>query len=122
MEAEFEHNMNGITCDTSFKYPMQEKDISTINDSVYYDSDEQVDTMSDSNKQVDPSSDQKEETHIIDGIRKLSVRQLFEPVVIEVIGQDFIENVKENSRVELSLKILSPLNTIMSKAIVIGAA
>ena len=57
-----------------------------MNDSIYYKSDEQVDTISDSNKQVDPSSDPKEETHIIDRIRKLSVRPiLFEPAVIGVI-------------------------------------
>ena len=62
------------------------KDVSTINDSVYYDSDKQVDTISDSNKQVDPSSNPKEDTHIIDRICKLSVRPiLFAPAVIEPI-------------------------------------
>ena len=62
--------MNKITCDTSFQYPIQKKDVSKINNSVYYELDEQVDTISDSNKQVDPSIDPKEETHIIDRIRK----------------------------------------------------
>ena len=78
--------------------------------------------VSDPNKQVDPSRDQKEETHIIYRIRKLSVRQLFEQSVIIFIGQDLVTNVRENLRVELSLKILSPLNAIRSKAIVTGAA
>ena len=108
--------MNKITCDTSCQYPIQNKDVSTINDSVYYKSDEQVDTIRDSKKQVDPSSDPKEETHIIDRIRKLSVRQLFKPAVIGVIVQDFITNFQESSRMELSLKSFSLLNTITSKA------
>ena len=121
-EAEFERNINKITCDTSFQSPIQNKDVSTINDSVYYESDEQVDTMSDSNKQVDPSSNPKEETHIIDRIRKLSVRTiLFDIAIIGVIGQDLIMNFQENSRVVISLKSLSPLNRIRSKAIVTGA-
>ena len=97
-EAKFEYNYNKITCDTSFQSPLLKKYLSTINDSVYYESDEQVDTISDSNKHVDPSSDPKEETHIIDIIRKLSVRQLFNPAVIRVIGQDLVTNGQENSR------------------------
>ena len=38
---------------------MLKKDVSTINDSVYYESDDQVDTISDSNKQVDASNKPK---------------------------------------------------------------
>ena len=83
-EAEFERNINEITCDTSFQSPIQKKDVSTINNSVYYGLYEQVDTISDSNKQVDPSSNPKEDTKIIDRLRKLSVRPiLFAPVVLE---------------------------------------
>ena len=48
--------MNEITCNTSFQSPIQKKDVSKIKDSVYYESDEQVDTISYSNKQVNPSS------------------------------------------------------------------
>ena len=33
---------------------MKKEDVSTIKDSVYYESDEQVDTISDSSKQIDP--------------------------------------------------------------------
>ena len=72
---------------------------------------------------VDPSSDPKEETHIIDRIRKLSVRPiLFKPAVIGVIGQDLVMNVLDNLRMELSMKSFSTLNMISSKEIVTGAA
>ena len=49
-EAEFEHNYNKITCDTSYQSYILKKDVLTINDSVYYESDEHVDTISDSRK------------------------------------------------------------------------
>ena len=99
------------------------KDVSTINDYIYYESDEQVNTISDSNKQVDSNSDPKEENHIIDIIRKLSVRPiLFDPAAFRVIGQDLVTSVQETSRVDLSLKSLSLLNTISSEEIVTGAA
>ena len=62
---------------------MKKKDLSTINDSVYYDSDEQVDIISDSNKQVDPRNDPIAETHIFDRVRNVSVGVgLFEPAVV----------------------------------------
>ena len=94
-EAEHEHNINEITCDTSFKYPIQKKDVSTINDSVYYESDEKVDTISNSNKQVDPISDPMSETHLFDRVRKLSVGVgLFEPVVIGVIRKYLVTNIQ----------------------------
>ena len=35
-EAELERNINEITMDTSFQYPVQKKDISKINDYGYY--------------------------------------------------------------------------------------
>ena len=71
-EAEFERNINEITCNTSFQYPIQKKYVSKINDSVYYESNNQVDKISDSNKQVDASSKPKEETRIIEKNLKLS--------------------------------------------------
>ena len=83
MDAEHKHNINKITCDTSFQSPMKKKDVSTINHSVYYESDEQVETISDYNKQVDPRRDPMTETHIVDRFRKLSVGvRIFEPAVI----------------------------------------
>ena len=101
---------------------MKNKDVSTINDSVYYESDEQVDTISDVNKQVDPRSDPIAETHIFDRVCNLSVGvRLFDPAVIGGrMGP--VTNVLENSRVELFLNSLSPLNTNTLKAFVIGSA
>ena len=53
---------------------MKEEKVSTINDSVYYDSDEHTDTMSDSSKQVDASKKPITDTHIVDRVRNSSVR------------------------------------------------
>ena len=91
---------------------MKKKDVSTINNSVYYDSYEHVDTISDSNKQVDPTNDPIAETHIVDRFHNLSVRVgLFDPAV--VIGGRIgpVTNVLENSRGGLPLDSFSPLNT-----------
>ena len=106
-DAEFERNYNEITCNNSFQSSILKKDVSTINYSVYYYSDEQVDTISDSNKQVDASSETKEDTHIINRTRKLSVRQLFEPAVIGFIRQDLVINSQENLRVDISQELVS---------------
>ena len=102
-DSEHKRNINEITCDTSFQSSIKKKDVSTINNSAYYDSDEQVETISDYNKQVDPRSDPMEETHVVARIFKLSVGfRLFEPAVIGVIGKDLVTNVRENLRMELS--------------------
>ena len=103
---------------------MKNKDVSTVNDSVYSESNEQVDMINDSNKQVDTINDTMAETHIVDRVRKLSVRfGLFETAAIGGgIVNDLIMNVLENSRVELSLNILYPLNTNTLKAFMIGSA
>ena len=69
MEAEFECR-NEITMDTSYQSPIQKKYLSTINDSAYYESGNQVDTISDSKEQVDPSSDLRVDTQINDRIQK----------------------------------------------------
>ena len=71
MDVEHERNINNITCDDFYQSPMKKNDVSTINDSVYNESDEHVDTISDSNKQVDPRNDPIKETHIVDGVRTL---------------------------------------------------
>ena len=85
MEAEFERNINEIKMDTSLQSPIQNKYMSTINDSVYNESYTQVDKIIDSNKQVDTSgrlridsieqvdtsSDPRVDTHITDGIQKM---------------------------------------------------
>ena len=54
-ESEFELNQNEITCNNSYQPLIQNKDVLKINDLVYYESDEHVDTISDSNKKVDES-------------------------------------------------------------------
>ena len=75
---------------------MQNKDVSTINNSAYYELKDQVDTISDSNKQVDPCCDPRVDTHNIDRILKLSVRPItLEPVAI---GQDLVTSVRETLR------------------------
>ena len=52
---------------------MKKKETKTINDSVYYESDEHTDTISDSIKQVDASNKPIKDTHIVEGINNLSV-------------------------------------------------
>ena len=54
-ELEFELNQNEITCNNSYQPLIQNKDLLKINDLVYYELDEHVDTISDSNKKVDES-------------------------------------------------------------------
>ena len=44
---------------------MKKKDVSTINDSVYYESDEHENTISDSIKPVDASNKPITDTHIV---------------------------------------------------------
>ena len=52
---------------------MKKKEVSTINNSVYYESDEHVDTISDSSKPVDSSNEPITDTQIVEGINNLSV-------------------------------------------------
>ena len=65
---------------------MKKKYVSTINYSVYNESDEHVDTISDSRKHVDPRNDPIKETHIVDRVSTLSigVRSL-KPSIIGII-------------------------------------
>ena len=44
-DAEHKRNINEITCDDSYQFSMKNKDVSTINESVYCESYEQVDTI-----------------------------------------------------------------------------
>ena len=60
------------------------------------------------------------DTHITDGIQKLSFRPItFEPVVI---GQDLVTSVQEKARVGLSIESLKPFHTISLKEIIMDAA
>ena len=55
--VEHECNINNITCDDLYQSPIKNKYVSTINNYVYYESDEHVNAISDSSKQVDASNE-----------------------------------------------------------------
>ena len=63
LNGEHERNINNISCDDLYQSPMKKKDVSTINDSVYYDSDEHIYTIGDSSKQTDASNEPIKGTH-----------------------------------------------------------
>ena len=71
VDLEHERNINNITSEDVYQSPMKKGKVSTINDSVYYDSDEPVDTISDSIKQVDASNKPITDTHIFEGVNNL---------------------------------------------------
>ena len=69
---------------------MKNKNVSTINYSVYYDSDEHGDTIIDSSKQVDTSNKPIKDTHIFEGINNLSVGIVYvdpDVIVVGIIGR-----------------------------------
>ena len=83
---------------------MKKKYVSTINDSVYYESDEHVDMISDSDKQVDPRNDPIAETHIVDRVHTLSVRVGLSETDFVIRGRILpVMNVLDNSSVDLPL-------------------
>ena len=71
LNGEHERNINNISCDDLNTSPTRKKDVSTINNSVYYELDEQVDAISDSRKQVDASNKPIKDTHIVNRIINL---------------------------------------------------
>ena len=103
---------------------MKNNDVLIINDSVYYESDEHVDTISDSSKRVDSINDPIK-THIVDKISTLSIRVgSLEPAVIGIIKQvstqlssNVVTNVVTDSSKQLFKINLSRLNTFQSKEI-----
>ena len=103
---------------------MKNKDVSTINNYVYNEINEHIDTISDSIKQVDARNEPIKETHIFDGVFTLSIGVgLLYPAFIGIIGQstDLVTHVLTNSSEQLSMKSLSPLNTNQSKTFMIGS-
>ena len=118
---------------------MKNKDVSTINDSVYYELVEHVDTISDSSKQVDTSNKPIKDTHIVDGIKNLLVGVVtVEPYVIGVgiighgitqgvinggtnISSNLVTNVLTNSSKILFYTNTFQLNTLQSEALVIAS-
>ena len=63
LNLEYKRNINNISCDNEYQSPMKKKYVSTINDSVYYESDEHIDTISDSRKQVDVNNKPIKHSH-----------------------------------------------------------
>ena len=104
---------------------MKNKYVSTIRDSVYNESDEHVETISDSRIQVDPRNDPIKEAHIVDGVRTLSIGvRTLEPAIIGIFRKDSTDlatHFLTNSNEQLSMNSLSPLNTDQSKMFVIGS-
>ena len=60
-------------CNNSYQCSILKKDVLTINDLVYYELDEHIDTIRDSIKQVDARIDPITETHIVNRVYNLSV-------------------------------------------------
>ena len=132
MNGEHKRNINNISCDDIYHSPIKNKDVSPINDLVYYEPDEHVDTISDSSKQVDASNETIKKTHIVEGINNLSVGVVsVEPAVIGVeiirqgitqgvingdtdIGSNLITNVLTNSSKQLFDTNTFQLNTLQS--------
>ena len=86
MDLEHERNINNITSEDVYTSHMKNKETKTINDLVYYESDEHADTFSDSSKQVDASNKPITDIHIVEGVNKLSVVIVsVEPPVIGVV-------------------------------------
>ena len=64
---------------------MKNKEAKSIEDSVYHESDEHADKISDSSKHIDASNKPITDTHIVEGINNLSVGVVsVEPAVIGV--------------------------------------
>ena len=101
LNVEYKHNINNISCNDLYQSPMKKKDVWKINDSVYYESDEHVNMISDSSKQVDASNEPIKETHIVYGINNLSVGVVsVKPAVIRIgiIGQGITQGVINGER------------------------
>ena len=96
---------------------MKKKDVSTIKDSVYYELDEHIDTISDSRKQVDASNEPITYTHIVEGINNLLFGIIsIEPAVIGggIIGQCINQGVI-NGNTKIGNNIVTNVLTDSSK-------
>ena len=108
------------------------------NNSVYHESDEHEDTISDSSKQVDANNKPITDTHIVDRVRNLSVGVVsVDPAVIGVgiIGQgitqgvisrrtsivnNIVTDILTDSSKQLSKTNIFQLNLLKSETLVIG--
>ena len=116
---------------------MKKKDVSTINNSVYYESDDHAYTISDSSKPVDASNEPITDTHIVKGVNNLSVGIVsVDPAVIRVeiigkgitqgvingstnIGSNIIIAILTNSSKQLFETNMFQLNSLQSETLVI---
>ena len=138
LDLEHERNINNITCEYIYTYPMKKKEAKSIDDSVYHELDEHTDTISDSSKQVDASNKPITDTHIFDRVRNLSVGVVsVEPAVIGVriigqgvtqgvisgrknIGKNVVTDILKNSSKQLFKTNTFQLNSLQSETPVIG--
>ena len=118
---------------------MKKKEVSTINNSVYYEWDEHANTISDSRKPVEARNERKKYTHIVERINNLSVGVVsVEPAVIGVgiirqvitqgvingntnIGSNIITDNLTNSSKQLFKTNTFQLNSLQYKMLVIGS-
>ena len=138
MDLEYKRNINNITCENVYTSPIKKKEAKTINDLVYYESDEHTDTISDSSKQADASNKPITDTHIVEGIITLSVGIVsveLTVIIVRIIGQGTTQgiiNVRTNIGSNIVMDILTnsskqlfetntfQLNSLQSETLVIG--
>ena len=138
LNLEQKRNINNISCDNEYTSPMKKENVSTINDSVYYESDEHADTIIDSSKPVDASNKPIIDTHIVEGINNLSVGVVsVEQAVIGVviigkvitqgiingstnIGSNIVTDILTNSSKQLFNTNTFQLNSLQSETLMIG--
>ena len=117
MELEHKRNIKHITCDDLYMSPMKKKEAKTIYDSVYHESDEHADTISDSSKHVDARNETITDTNIVDIVCNLSVGVVsVKPAVIGVgiIGQGITQGVI-SGRTNIVNKVVTEILTYSSK-------
>ena len=128
-----------FTCNNSYQSLIKKRDVLKINNSIYYESDEHVYTISDSSKQVDASNKPITDTHIVEVINNLSVGAVsVEPAVIGVgiIGRGItqgvisgitsivnnnVTDISSDSSKQLFKTNTFQLNSLQSETLIIGS-
>ena len=91
-EAGHERNINDMTQVDEYKLPGKNKDVLTINDSIYHNSDEHEDEISDSSKQVEASKEPIKDTHVLNtSVGIVSVKPA--AVGVGIIGRGITQGV-----------------------------
>ena len=117
---------------------MKNKEEKAIDDSVYHESDENTDKISDSSKEVYASNKPITDTHIVEGINNLSVGVVsFDPAIIgvRIIGRgitqgvisgrtslfnNIVTDISSDSSKQLFETNMFQLNSLQYKALAIG--